>query len=94
MQSYTSRKYPEVPLLFNEDVSKNRLILIHGGNRFEQTAGCLLPGLYETYVEGEYTVWKSGAALNSIKKHITTCGGYKNVSLSIFDILGSDDQKN
>ncbi|MBE2986649.1 hypothetical protein CCAL12920_08325 [Campylobacter sp. RM12920] len=42
--SYSSTFKKELPLLFSEMVSKNRRILIHGGNYPKDTLGCVLIG--------------------------------------------------
>lgn len=38
------KKHSPTPLLFNAQVPSNRLILIHPGNKPQDTEGCLLPG--------------------------------------------------
>lgn len=49
-----------VPILWNENVSLARLILIHTGNTDEDTAGCLLPGKRRD----KRGVWQSRDAFN------------------------------
>lgn len=38
------KKHSPTPLLFNAQVPSSRLILIHPGNKPQDTEGCLLPG--------------------------------------------------
>ena len=49
-----------LPHLFNEQVSKDRYILIHAGNLPEHTEGCILLG----FTKNERGVFESRTALN------------------------------
>ena len=81
---HTGTRFKEVPKLYNENVAVDRAILIHVGNRGDETEGCLLPG---TTASGT-SVMHSKAMLQKIKKFIKGVG-IRNVQLVITEISSS-----
>ena len=49
LKEYSSNKFPDTFLLYNEDVSDSRKILYHIGNYGSDTEGCNLPGTNKGY---------------------------------------------
>ena len=66
IEHYSSSNYPNHYRLYNEDVSKDRRILIHAGNYAGDTEGCLLPGCSTS----SGNVWRSGTKLSELRRYI------------------------
>jgi hypothetical protein len=63
---YKSKKYPNNFIVSNENVSKDRRILIHTGNNGANTEGCILPGCGS----GSGMVKESRPAMEAVKSFI------------------------
>ena len=70
-----------LPLVFNENVSKSRRILIHAGNQGKNTAGCILVG----NEWADNYVFKSKATLNTLLSKLDRNG----FSISITNTKGA-----
>ena len=70
IKNYSSDKYPNNFVLYNEDVSKDRKILYHIGNDGEDTEGCVLPGS----IKGSGVVYDSKKKFDELRIFITGNG--------------------
>ena len=70
-----------LPLVFNENVSKSRRILIHAGNQGKNTAGCILVG----NEWADNYVFNSKATLNTLLSKLDRNG----FSISITNTKGA-----
>ena len=66
IESYSSNKYPNNFLLYNEDVSKDRKILYHVRNDGVDTKGCVLPGS----IKGNDAVYNSKKKFRELRTFI------------------------
>ena len=83
LENYSSKNHPDVFRIYNDNVSKDRRILIHIGNYPDDTAGCLLPG---SSWEKDF-VGNSGKMFNdNIKPYIKNIKA-ENVKLNIFNVI-------
>jgi len=64
--SYSPKYGKKMPLVFNENVSKNRRILIHVGNYGRDTLGCILLGA--SYSDG--AIWNSTITFNKVRDYM------------------------
>lgn len=84
LDDYSSKKYPKNFILSNDQVSKDRLILIHTGNTGNDTAGCLLPGCSKS----NGSVGRSTIKFNELQKYIKD-KKTKNVRLKISNSINN-----
>jgi len=80
LDNYSSAKYPDNFILYNEDVSKDRKILYHSGNNGGNTEGCNMPGTTKDSKTG--TVGGSKPKMNELRTFIKSEGA-KNVKVII-----------
>ncbi len=74
--------FPGVPKLFNDNVAKERGILIHNGNYPKDTRGCLLIGS----TKDKDFVGNSVTTLNKLNNYIKD-KGYSNIRVNIFNAI-------
>jgi hypothetical protein len=80
VEHYSSNKYPNAFIL--KDVKGRTLILIHNGNYYTNTEGCILVGLTHKDInaDGYIDVSQSKTALNKL---IALCDGEETISIKI-----------
>lgn len=86
IEAYSSKKYPDNFIISNEDVSKDRKILIHSGNEGGDTEGCLLPGT----TKSAGSVGSSKPKLNEIRTYINS-EGTDDVKLNINNVIPENE---
>ena len=88
LEPFSGATKKDVFRLFNEQVSKDRYILIHKGNKPFETLGCLMPGC--TYARDE---------VKSSRDKFEEIGGYlnskgtENVRLNIYNVITDEEQE-
>ena len=88
LEPFSGATKKDVFRLSNDQVSKERHILIHIGNKPIDTAGCLLTGC--SYMKD--WVSNSGDKLKEIRGYIDSVGAEK-VRLKIYNVIPDDEQK-
>jgi len=95
VEPYSGTDHPNTWIIYNDQVSKSRAILIHTGNLPCHTAGCQLPGTDYGFgnmvntVDGQivtdFYVTGSGNAYNQLNGFLNTYGG-NGIKLIITDV--------
>ena len=88
LEPFSGATKKDVFRLYNDQVSKDRYILIHKGNIPDQTKGCLMPGC--TYVKDE--VKYSGDKFDEIEGYLNSKGA-ENVRLNIYNVIADEEQE-
>ncbi|RAK70027.1 DUF5675 family protein [Hymenobacter edaphi] len=70
IDNYSSQKHPDNFIIYNDQVSKDRKILLHSGNRGSQTEGCVMPGKKKS----NGSVGNSKAAMDELRTYIKSQG--------------------
>ena len=88
LEPFSGDTKKDVFRLFNEQVSKERNILIHTGNDPDDTLGCILPGC----VYSKDYVKFSGDKFNEIKGYLDATGA-ENVRLHIYTEIPDEEEE-
>ena len=87
LEPFSGKTHKNVFRLSNEQVSKDRYILIHIGNYPDDTAGCLMPGC--SYEQDKVNA--SGDKFKEVEGYLNSKGA-ENVRFNIYNVIPDEEQ--